>query len=102
MNTDAAGPFGSEFSAELGPDERAKLDALLDHIYEYGTAAEGVLRLAADLCQSSRAVERERWREVTRDVQYSQMLRPPCQKGVIGRCRCIQCANERWMACDRA
>jgi hypothetical protein len=53
-------PCGSALSDELGPDERAKLDALLDHIYEYGTAAEGVLRLAADLCQSSRAAERER------------------------------------------
>jgi hypothetical protein len=47
-------------SDELGPDERAKLDALLDHIYEYGTMAEGVLRLAAKLCETSRAAERER------------------------------------------
>lgn len=49
-------------NAELGPDERAKLDALLDHIHEYGTAAEGVLRLASQLCQAARAAERERWR----------------------------------------
>jgi hypothetical protein len=48
-------------NVELGPDERAKLDALLDHIYEYGTTAEGVLRLAAQLCQAARAAERERW-----------------------------------------
>ena len=47
-------------SDELGPDERAKLDALLDHIHEHGTSAEGVFRRAADLCAASRAVERER------------------------------------------
>lgn len=35
-------PFGVGSIAELGPDERAKLDALLDHIYEYGAAAPTV------------------------------------------------------------
>lgn len=47
-------------TAMLGPAERAALDALLDHIYEYGTAAEGVLERAAKLCQAARADERER------------------------------------------
>lgn len=42
----------------LGPEERARLDALLDHIYEHGTAAEGVLRMAAQLCEAARAAER--------------------------------------------
>lgn len=49
--------FGS--TVGLGPDERAKLDALLDHIYEYGTAAEGVTRRAADLCAAARAAARD-------------------------------------------
>lgn len=59
MSTEGAGPCGSEFSAGLGPDERAKLDALLDHIYEYGTTAEGVTRRAADLCAAARAAARD-------------------------------------------
>lgn len=58
-------PLDVSSSEGLGPEEREKLVALLDHIYEYGTAAEGVLRLAAQLCQAVRAAERER---IERDV----------------------------------
>lgn len=46
-------PFGCNY--ELGHDERAALDALLDHIYEYGTLAEGVSRRAVILCSAARA-----------------------------------------------
>lgn len=31
---------------------QAELDALLDHIYEYGTTAEGVIERARKLCQA--------------------------------------------------
>lgn len=56
----AAEPLALSLHDLLGRDERAKLDALLDHVHEYGTTAEGALRLAAQLCQASRAAERER------------------------------------------
>ena len=45
-------PLTDEEIAEATAQER---DALLDHIYEYGTAAEGVLERIRKLC---RAVER--------------------------------------------
>ena len=56
----AAEPLALRLNDQLGPEERAKLDALLDHIHEYGTTAEGVLLRAAQLCQAARAAERER------------------------------------------
>lgn len=34
------------------PLPQRELDALLDHIYEHGTAAEGVRPLAVKLCQA--------------------------------------------------
>lgn len=58
----------------------------------------------ADMLAFGRAcmeAERERWSEIVRDVQYSQMLRPSCQKGAVDRCRCLLCANERWAAIER-
>ena len=58
--TTQPGPLEVRLSDQLGPEERAKLDALLDHIYEYGTTAEGVLLRAAQLCQAAKAKERER------------------------------------------
>lgn len=39
---------------QLSAEEREALDNLLDHIYEYGTAAEGITRLAQKLCDASR------------------------------------------------
>lgn len=63
MKTDQATSTTPEavcLTAMLGPAERQALDALLDHIYEYGTTAEGVLKRAATLCQAARADERER------------------------------------------
>jgi hypothetical protein len=57
----------------LGPDERAALDALLDHIYEYGTNAEGVLSLAARLCAAAKAVERARCVKACRSAVYGRV-----------------------------
>ena len=61
-------PLGLPLNDQLGPEERAKLDALLDHIHEYGTTAEGVLLRAAQLCQAARAAERERCDVLTDDM----------------------------------
>ena len=58
--TDQATPAKVRLTDGLGPEERAKLDALIDHIYEYGTSAEGVMSLAAQLCLTAHKIERER------------------------------------------
>ena len=57
----------------LGPDERAKLDALLDHIYEHGTTAEGVMNLAAQLCITAKKVERARAVKACRSAVYGRV-----------------------------
>jgi hypothetical protein len=59
---------GHEVNDDLPPLPSAELDALLDHIYEYGTNAEGVIRRARALCDAyARAAvlaERERCAKV--------------------------------------
>lgn len=73
MRDDVAGPDGSELSDGLGPEERAKLNALLDHIYEHGTSSEGVLRLASQLCKTAKAIERERAIKSCRSAVYGRV-----------------------------
>lgn len=57
----------------LGPDERAALDALLDHIHEYGTTAEGVLSRAVLLCAAAKKVERDRCLKACRSAVYGRV-----------------------------
>ena len=65
--TDDSTPAKVRLIGGLGPEERAKLDALLDHIYEYGTTAEGVANLAAQLCLTARKLERERCAKIAEE-----------------------------------
>ena len=55
--SDDATPAKVRLTDKLGPDERLALDALLDHIYEYGTNSEGVLTRAAKLCEAARKAD---------------------------------------------
>ena len=71
--TTQPGPLEVRLSDQLGPEERAKLDALLDHIYEYGTTAEGVLLRAAQLCQAAKAAERARCAKACRSAVYGRV-----------------------------
>jgi hypothetical protein len=57
----------------LGLDERAALDALLDHVCEYGTTDEGVMRLAAKLCIAAKSVERARAVKACRSAVYGRV-----------------------------
>lgn len=57
---DSEKPTKVQVSDVLGPEECAKLDALLDHIYEYGTIAEGISKRVIELALSIRKKERER------------------------------------------
>jgi len=65
---------GHEVNDDLPPLPSAELDALLDHIYEYGTNAEGIIRRARALCDAyaSAAVlaERERCAKVA-EAEYA-------------------------------
>jgi len=77
---------------------RSRLDKILSIAGGHtGTIAKEISAQAAQTIVSLDQLisERDKLALALQDVMYAHSISPSCQSGIVARCCCVKCANER-------